>query len=392
MRHDKLSFLLFVNELKKNSPENTRLTLANDTLSNSIDHIHQLCTAIENNTTCTYLDFTTNMLNDDTLKQLCNAMKCNQKITMISYLRLHQSQALIDELSSYLNRNRKLALESPFIEPDITGFVILEDPFDHALSYLNQNRIPELYSLLRSFPQLVLQTNGSITLLIHAIVGGQIDCVQLLLHLGASPNLVVQHEVRGKQGKMLSVITRTPLTTAVDENELVIAELLLKKGANVESHSQRTPALHNTNSPEMAELLLRYGANLHSRISEAYYIENNGNSVLHSTCNYSKIFALINFLMINHHPVEVYNQVLRTPLHLFMAYCFRYIPEEFIAIINLFLFNGANPLSRDINNKTPAELANPDHRALPRQLNREYSSVIYDYINLKHSSMSYQAI
>lgn len=248
----------------------------------------------------------------------------------------------------------------------------LDALFDQAYHYIKMNQTTELHSLVNSHPRLLLLTHNASTLLIQAINERHLDCIKLLLQLGTSPNLPVYKQEQDTHGKTRTTIIATPLTTAVLRKELVIAQLLLEKGANVESACFGAPALHYVKSTEMAELLLKFGANLHSRITADYYFGDTRDSVLHSICDKTKVtFSLINLFIMNHHPVEIYNESHRTPLHLLMIESDHYLPAQLDPIIILFLMHGANPLTRDVHNLTPAEYKN----AAARQLNREYADI-----------------
>jgi hypothetical protein len=74
----------------------------------------------------------------------------------------------------------------------------------------------------------------------------------------------------------------------------------------------------------------------------------------------------------NDHPVEIYNQSHKTPLHLLMSESDHYLPTQVDPMIMLLLMHGANPLTRDVHNLTPAEYKNT---TAARQLNREYADI-----------------
>ncbi len=258
----------FIRKLNQSKPRRTQLGLVllleRDVLNEA--RTQEICTAIENNTTCTYLCFSRIEFEHPILEALCNALAVNKTLTMIDF---HENQkfntSLRERITAYLKRNRQLALLAPLIVPvripnycsQLTGTSL----FDLAISKITHRAIDQLYSLISFNPRLLIQSSfvnqmGEKTLLMHAIEQGQVDCVKLLLKWNTSPNFVLKTE---------SVVTRTPLGCAVSANQLVIAELLLKAGADINALCVGQPVFHFVRSAEMANLLLKYHTTLGTR-------------------------------------------------------------------------------------------------------------------------------
>lgn len=408
MHFNELSYDSFIATLRRNNSIYTHLNLAENDFLRLAARADALCRVIQGNTTCTYLSFATSEVSDNFLRQLCNAMRVNETVCMIDFSPKQTIEASLQaELSTYLSRNRKKALEKPLPElaqlKDFVESMTPEFRLKNAITAIHTNHLNMLYSLVlhnKALLEMIVLSvkNNDETLLSYAIWSGQLDCVKLLLAMGASPNFLFEDKEKNAEGQPITIIGDTYLSRAARYNQLVIAEVLLINGAHVNQIAFSRTALHMVKTVEMAALLIKYGANPQALVTNADNIAHSeligvGDSALHSACQaslltgmrYKQNYQLIRFFLEQGLPVNAQNHCLQTPLHCFIVNHLISPNKHFFNTMNLFLLYGANPLIRDHRKHTLAYINDQPKAEAGRKFVGEYAQIEIPCVAYKQS-------
>ncbi len=338
--------------LQLNDTASRKLILYNEApLIQNENDVQLLCQLIETNTTTNYLSLVHPDINIF-FPELIKSLEKNTTITSFFYDKEGVLEEQAKTIQSILERNRELAL-SREVQPeniDIPDFPMhgmTRIAAAHSAARLGD--INMLYSLILQDPTILNSVDGfNSPLLNEAARCGQLDCVKVLLKLGADVNFSYIDCDGGSDG--------TALFVAVEEQQYVIAKLLLQKGADVLARKQGLPILHFVRDLEMTQLLVNNHADVMSTVVEDTYArKRHENSVLHSLVDGNcSAPQLIQFFIDKGVPVNSRNANDQTPLHT-LHFNTQYSKNGYIAILNLFLSAGADPLLKDRFNSIPAE-------------------------------------
>ncbi|XP_065215525.1 ankyrin repeat and death domain-containing protein 1A-like isoform X3 [Planococcus citri] len=201
------------------------------------------------------------------------------------------------------------------------------------------------------------------TALHHAAIGGHIEIVQKLVHVGANPTTVDKrgdsplHSACAKGH--LEVVDfllhhdanilvqdedgNTPLHVAVENRQTHVVQLLLEDGnpTDLQNNKGQTP-LHisaSQGSKGITELLVQYGCDINAQ-------SKNGNTALHNAC-LSNNAHIVEFLLSKNADINALNC---SPIHIAAE-------QGYTEICKLLLAAGANIQQREQGGKTPLYIA-----------------------------------
>ena len=341
----------FIEQIKMNKPNCTKLILQSDQLANITDHEREeLFMAIEENNTLTYMSISHNTISNDFTTGLIQSLRNNKSITKIEYDKENIDTKFTDEINGIIDRNRDIALTRD-IKPIKLSLDIAEAA-RHLFYAVEHGDVNFLYTVLPEMPEMLKKTDSNERSLLHiAARYGQVDCIKLLLNLGAE---VDYNPVN------LKVNCGTALHQAVANGHFVITKLLLDAGASVTEKRNGYTPLHDTRDLDIAMLLVDKGAGVQAICGDDTLASHtSGFTVLHSTI-YAKPTTpeLLEYLLAQGANVNATDKLGYTPLALLASNRYQ-TPEGFKKRLDILIDAGANPLLKNNRGESIATFADP---------------------------------
>lgn len=292
-----IPFDIFLTELKSNIPARTVLNVSSYEFGSSgvrkrillsdVDFL-AFSKALKDNNTLAKLYLRFGKITPQQIKILIKALRENTSIVEFDYdYGIFPDNSNV-EINEIIHRNRDIALNRTLTPVNcdfsnlLKSFRLGENESELivmkrlAFRVVEEGNINLLYSLVIEKKELLQETNFLYeSLLNHAVKHAQIDCVKLLISLGADVNFNPVDNMGTQKG--------APINIAVKGNFVAIAKLLIKSGADVSSKWNGFPALHDVRSLEMAKLLVDSGADVFALCGEESRASIcRGNNILHS--------------------------------------------------------------------------------------------------------------
>lgn len=362
-RENRITFKKLITHLKNNDPFFNRFSLEKAQIDSSTDEDKQeFFKAIAKNTTLTRLYLYGNFLDEKFILSFIIALKKNTSITKIKLDKNLLSEQNIKDIIEILIRNRDIAL-TKIIKPKE---VLINLRYDDDNEYIKNEFIKRaffaaecgdvdlLYTLLKKNPDLIYERHSCYeTLLHHASSHGQVDCVKLLLQLGAKVNFNYIDSAK--------IETGSALNNAVENDHIIIVKLLLIAGAEVSFKRNGLPILHDARDLEMAKLLIGKGASIEDTCGKTHSSSDEGNTVLHSILRHKNPSPdLLLFLIREGVNVNEQNRNGDTPLNILVANK-EQTAKNFLTCMNILLRAGADPFIKNNNGKTASTVASSLH-------------------------------
>ncbi len=348
----------------------------------SIDNKIALCDAMSRNTYYTQYFFDHCVIDNAFVILLRNTLEKNTTITTLSFHPpLDTPKNILDDIATFLKRNRERALNKPLTPPvlaSVTSQFKGLHPlaiFKIALNAAKSGDVNLIHTCITHEPSFINFTKSDNvaqqTLLTVAAQQGRVQCVKYLLKAGADVDPAPIDKMN---------CTASPLFVAVENSHYVVAELLIAAGANVNALDTLTGCsvpLRISDS-DIATLLVRHNADVNVTLKVPGF-HSTGTTILHCIAHTSTAsLQLLEQLLQLTNVVNQQDFKGNTPLHMMLDHnVLRSTGAALGQQMTLFLKAGANPLLKNKLGQTPADMPPKQHlyKQLVINLTKDYAAI-----------------